>query len=161
MRHAASLLLVCLLGSTHAPAWAQTLPEAVASALERFPDFRSVLANRRAAGELVEQARGGLLPSLDLQTLTLGPLEQGARYSLVPEAGLVASREQDQRGSLSGAQWRALQQGPDPRPPFQAPLRQAAPVMAELKPQLRTLLHYHCGVTTLRTRQLMIDLQAL
>ena len=27
--------------------------------------------------------------------------------------------------------------------------------------QLRTLLHYHCGVSTLRTRQLMIDLQAL
>ena len=34
-------------------------------------------------------------------------------------------------------------------------------MMAELKPQLRTLLHYHCGVTTLRTRQLMMDLQAL
>ena len=31
----------------------------------------------------------------------------------------------------------------------------------ELKPQLRTLLHYHCGVATLRTRQLMMDLQAL
>jgi DNA repair protein RecO (recombination protein O) len=26
---------------------------------------------------------------------------------------------------------------------------------------LRTLLHYHCGVSTLKTRQLMIDLQSL
>jgi DNA repair protein RecO (recombination protein O) len=33
--------------------------------------------------------------------------------------------------------------------------------MAELKPQLRTLLHYHCGVATLRTRQMMMDLQNL
>jgi hypothetical protein len=32
---------------------------------------------------------------------------------------------------------------------------------AELKPQLRTLLHYHCGVKTLRTRQMMMDLQSL
>ena len=34
-------------------------------------------------------------------------------------------------------------------------------VMAELKPQLRALLNYHCGVGTLRTRQMMIDLQSL
>jgi DNA repair protein RecO (recombination protein O) len=33
--------------------------------------------------------------------------------------------------------------------------------MGELKTQLRALLHYHCGVHTLRTRQLMMDLQAL
>jgi DNA repair protein RecO (recombination protein O) len=33
--------------------------------------------------------------------------------------------------------------------------------MGELKPQLRAVLHYHCGVPTLRTRQLMMDLQAL
>jgi DNA repair protein RecO (recombination protein O) len=36
-----------------------------------------------------------------------------------------------------------------------------AQTMAELKPQLRALLHYHCGIATLRTRQLMLDLQAL
>jgi len=34
-------------------------------------------------------------------------------------------------------------------------------MMAELKPQLRSLLHYHCGVRTLRTRQMMMDIQAL
>ena len=27
--------------------------------------------------------------------------------------------------------------------------------------QLRALLHYHCGVKTLRTRQMMIDIQSL
>jgi DNA repair protein RecO (recombination protein O) len=33
--------------------------------------------------------------------------------------------------------------------------------VTELKPQLRALLHYHCGVSVLRTRQLIMDLQAL
>ena len=113
------------------------------------------------AFELLLLREIGLLPSLAMQTLTLAPLASEARYSLVPEAGLVASREGELRGSLGGAQWLALQGALDEQPPFHATLRQAAPVMAELKPQLRALLHYHCGVTTLRTRQLMIDLQGL
>jgi DNA repair protein RecO (recombination protein O) len=45
--------------------------------------------------------------------------------------------------------------------PFITTLRACSEVMSELKPQLRTLLNYHCGVTTLRTRQMMIDLQTL
>jgi DNA repair protein RecO (recombination protein O) len=45
--------------------------------------------------------------------------------------------------------------------PFATTLRACAAVMAELKPQLRALLNYHCGVGTLRTRQMMIDLQSL
>jgi len=113
------------------------------------------------AFELVLLKEIGLLPSLDMQTSTLAPLEAAARYSLVPEAGLIASREQDGRASLAGSQWLALQRALDDHAPFGATLRQAAPAMAELKPQLRALLHYHCGVSTLRTRQLMIDLQAL
>ncbi|PTT37638.1 DNA repair protein RecO, partial [Acidovorax sp. HMWF018] len=44
---------------------------------------------------------------------------------------------------------------------YTATLRACAPVATELKPQLRALLQYHCGSPTLRTRQLMIDLQAL
>ena len=83
------------------------------------------------------------------------------RYSLMPEAGLVAAREHDDRASLSGAQWLALQRALDERAPFTATLRQVAQTIAELKPQLRALLHYHCGVATFRTRQLMLDLQAL
>jgi DNA repair protein RecO (recombination protein O) len=113
------------------------------------------------AFELLLLREIGLLPSLDLETLTLAPLQPEARYSLLPEAGLVGAREQDGRASLSGSQWTALQRALDDRAPFHATLRQAAQAMAELKPQLRTLLHYHCGVSTLRTRQLMIDLQAL
>jgi DNA repair protein RecO (recombination protein O) len=55
----------------------------------------------------------------------------------------------------------ALQKALDSPACFTDTLRACAPVVAELKNQLRGLLHYHCGVTTLRTRQMMIDLQSL
>ena len=103
----------------------------------------------------------GLLPVLDVQTLSLEPLAPQARYSLVAEAGLVLAAAGDGRATLRGEQWTALQTVLGANASFTATLRQAAGVMAELKPQLRALLHYHCGVSTLRTRQLMLDLQAL
>ncbi|MGV3494026.1 MAG: DNA repair protein RecO [Ramlibacter sp.] len=112
------------------------------------------------AFELLLLREIGLLPSLDVQTATLAPLADGQAYALRPEGGLVEGGEADGRGSLRGAQWRALQAALDDPAPFQATLRAAAP-LGELKPQLRALLHYHCGVATLRTRQLMMDLQAL
>jgi DNA repair protein RecO (recombination protein O) len=113
------------------------------------------------AFELVLLREIGLLPVLDLQTLTLAPLAAGERYSLVPEGGVVQASERDGRASLSGSQWQALQRALDDSAPFSATLRECAGAVAELRPQLRTLLNYHCGVSTLRTRQLMIDLQAL
>jgi DNA repair protein RecO (recombination protein O) len=102
----------------------------------------------------------GLLPRLDHQTLTLAPLEADRFYSLVPEGGLRARSEGD-RGGLSGAQWLSLQRTLESGTPFTDTLRACAAVMNELKPQLRTLLQYHCGGGTLRTRQLMVDLQSL
>ena len=102
----------------------------------------------------------GLLPLLDAQTMTFGALDVGARYSLVPEGGLRQTNESD-RASLSGAQWLDLQSALTDSAPFTTTLRACAGVMSELKPQLRNLLNYHCGVKTLRTRQVMIDLQSI
>jgi len=112
------------------------------------------------AFELLLLREIGLLPSLDVQTATLAPLQAGQRYALRPEGGLVEWNDAEGRGSLAGAQWQALQAALDDPAPFHATL-QAVASMGELKPQLRALLHYHCGVATLRTRQLMMDLQAL
>ena len=112
------------------------------------------------AFELLILREIGLLPSLDVQTATLAPLVADQRYSLGPEGGLVESHDPEGRGSLDGVQWQALQAALDDPSPFHATLQLAAD-MGELKPQLRALLHYHCGVNTLRTRQLMMDLQAL
>jgi DNA repair protein RecO (recombination protein O) len=112
------------------------------------------------AFELLLLREIGVLPALDAQTATLEPLADHERYSLRPEGGLVEAHDPDGRGSLEGTQWRALQAALDDPAPFHATLREAA-AAGELKTQLRALLHYHCGVPTLRTRQLMMDLQAL
>jgi len=102
----------------------------------------------------------GLLPQLDCQTMTLAPLLPDGRYTLVPEGGLRLAQDQE-RGALSGAQWARLQDSLQDSAAFSATLHACADMMAELKPQLRLLLHYHCGVKTLRTRQMMLDIQAL
>jgi DNA repair protein RecO (recombination protein O) len=102
----------------------------------------------------------GLLPQLNVQTMTLRALQLDANYTLVPEGGLRQAHADD-RSFLSGAQWCALHDAVQDTTPFTATLRACAAVMAELKPQLRNLLHYHCGVKTLRTRQMMIDIQSL
>ena len=40
-------------------------------------------------------------------------------------------------------------------------LRDCADLLVQLQRPLRLLLNYHCGVGTLRTRQMMLDLQTL
>ncbi len=112
------------------------------------------------AFELLLLREIGLLPLLDVQTLTLEPLHPAGRYSLVAEGGLRQSQADD-RASLSGAQWLSLQQSLHPGAPFTAILRACAELQSGLKPQLRAVLHYHCGMATLHTRQLMMDIQSL
>ena len=102
----------------------------------------------------------GLLPALDVETATLAPVVAQERYVLVPEAGLRQANDDD-RVSLAGEHWQALQQSLDDRSLFSDMLRACVPVANELKIQLRGLLHYHCGVRVLKTRQMMMDLQAL
>ena len=110
--------------------------------------------------ELLLLREVGFLPQLDMQTMTLRPLEPAVSYVLVPEGGLRLAHAED-RATLTGAQWIALQRALQDNAPFTTTLRACADVMAELKPQLRNLLHYHCGVKTLRTRQMMLDIQSL
>ncbi|MBI5279370.1 MAG: DNA repair protein RecO [Burkholderiales bacterium] len=102
----------------------------------------------------------GLLPSLDAQTSTLAPLHPDDAYALLPEAGLVESRD-DGRATLAGADWATLQGALVQPDPFSAVLPLTARMLGALKPQLRALLHYHCGVSVLRTRQMMMDIQSL
>lgn len=102
----------------------------------------------------------GVLPQLDRQTMTLDALEPERSYTLVPEGGLRLAHEAD-RASLTGAQWVTLQQALQDATPLMATLRACAPWGAELKPQLRHMLNYHCGVRNLRTRQMMLDIQSL
>jgi DNA repair protein RecO (recombination protein O) len=102
----------------------------------------------------------GLLPTLDAETATLLPIELGRRYVLVAEAGLREAHDND-RSSLSGAEWLGLQQALESHATFADTVQACVNSVSELKAQLRALLHYHCGVKVLKTRQMMIDLQAL
>jgi DNA repair protein RecO (recombination protein O) len=106
----------------------------------------------------------GFLPELNAQTLTLSPLLPDALYVLVAEGGLRTYNAQDRTG-LAGSVWLQLHDSLSTDAPFTATLRVCAEMPPEqrnaLQGQLRALLHYHCGVKTLRTRQMMIDLQSL
>jgi DNA repair protein RecO (recombination protein O) len=119
------------------------------------------------AFELLVLREIGLLPSLDVASLTLQSLDTNIAYTLLPEAGLRAVRadDADERAALPAAAWLALQTALHDAAPLHA-LRGVcaalnAPDKTSLKTQLRSLLHYHCGGKTLRTRQMMMDVQAL
>jgi DNA repair protein RecO (recombination protein O) len=102
----------------------------------------------------------GLLPSLNCQTLTMADLDHSLDYCLVPEGGLRLAHRDD-RHALRGAQWLSLQGALDGQSPFTETLRLSLDMLTPLRTQLRTLLNYHCGVGTLKTRQMMIDIQSL
>ncbi|MDP2016896.1 DNA repair protein RecO [Hydrogenophaga sp.] len=102
----------------------------------------------------------GLLPDLAQEANTLVPLDPGALYVLTPESGLRAAHADDTH-PLSGEQWLGLQVAMDGPAPFIATLRACASALQALRPQLRHLLHYHCGVRVFKTRQLMLDVQAM
>jgi DNA repair protein RecO (recombination protein O) len=110
--------------------------------------------------ELLLLKNMGLLPALDLQTLTLKPLALESFYTLLPEAGLQWVPK-DERNALSGAQWQAVQTALDEPNPLSALLRDCADLLVALQRPLRLMLNYHCGVGALRTRQMMLDLQTL
>lgn len=134
----------------HYAAVVQLLASAPAQALE--PALRLF--------ELVLLREVGLLPALNMVTLTHQPLHAEQRYALVPEAGLRAA-EPGERASAAGAQWLDLASALQAGASFGALLSACTPVTTELKPQLRALLQYHCGNPLLRTRQFMIDIQSL
>ncbi|MBC7700819.1 MAG: hypothetical protein H7225_10475, partial [Massilia sp.] len=92
----------------------------------------------------------------------------GQRYELHPELGVSRARQHDDVAALDGAVLRQLEaalstEGEGGRtilvsamPPLMAA---CIPALSELKTVLRALLHYHLGSHTLRTRQLMMELQ--
>lgn len=108
------------------------------------------------AFELILLRELGVLPELNLVTLTLQPVDACAGYTLRGEQGLVTSTSD----AVSGAQWvqieAALAHG------SMVALRQAcAPVAARLRAPVRALLQYHLGGTRLRTRDVWRDVQSL
>ncbi|MFV0679178.1 DNA repair protein RecO [Ottowia sp.] len=124
----------------------------------------ALVAAALRAFELLLLRETGHLPSLRAQTLTFAPLQPEAAYRLVPEGGLRAAHDDDSAW-LVGAHWLVLADAMDDEAPLSTTLHAVAQLpgqaRAHLRQQLRALLHYHCGGGTLRTRQMMMDLQSL
>jgi DNA repair protein RecO (recombination protein O) len=91
--------------------------------------------------------------------LTQQTVQVDFSYTLDPQAGVQMAQASD-TGTVSGLALiglqAALQHG------SLLALHQACAIqLAELRSALRGLLHYHLGSPHLRTRQLMLDVQAL
>jgi DNA repair protein RecO (recombination protein O) len=102
----------------------------------------------------------GLLPALDMQTSTSDPLRTQTLYRLIPESGLREALDLND-GGLPGAQWLQLHVALSGGDAFQPLVNACLPVRDALRPQLRELLHYHCGGRNLRTRDMMMELRDL
>ena len=102
----------------------------------------------------------GFLPLLDAQTATLAALDAATPYVLLAAAGLREAHDDDRR-ALLGAHWLSLQQALDGDAPLTDTMHACVNHLPELKTQLRALLHYHCDVKVLKTRQMMLELQSL
>lgn len=111
------------------------------------------------AFEIVLLKEIGLLPELGVETATSLPVAAEERYRVLADAGVVAAPGSTD-GTASGATLAALQVALA-LGDLAALQRVAATALIELRPILRAQLHYHLGTDTLRTRQVMLDAQAL
>ena len=112
------------------------------------------------AFELLLLREVGYLPSLSEEGSSLVPLEHDAWYVLETEGGL-AWAPSPQRGALKGTHWQGIQTALSQDVPSPDLGHACRPCMSALQPALRHLLHYHSGVRSFKTRQMMLDVQAL
>lgn len=125
--------------------------------LSERPEAQAVVVR---AFELLLLRTVGLLPDLATEGQAFAPLDASAAYVLLPESGLRAAHDDDHH-PLPGAVWLALQAALDQPAPFVPTMMACAEVAPALRIPLRNLLHYHGGVRVFRTRQLLLDVQAL
>ena len=132
-------------------AYADTL-----SALRGDGDRRDADAAALRAFELQLLRALGWLPDLATATLTVEPLQAARRYTLRPEAGIVAAAG----SGIDGASWVAIEAALGHG--SGAAVRAAcAGVATALRGPLRALLDYHLGSGRLRTRQVWHGVQRL
>ncbi|HEV7574531.1 MAG TPA: DNA repair protein RecO [Caldimonas sp.] len=110
------------------------------------------------AFELVLLREIGLLPHLGTETASHRPVRVDRRYLVLADAGVVETADENE-ATVGGATLASLEKalGAD----LASLQRVAAGALAELRPLLRAQLHYHLGTSQLRTRQVMIEAQAL
>ncbi len=143
----------------------ELLFDAYAQACAWLRDAPLLDASLRAF-ELVLLREIGLLPALDTDSFSSAVLRGDVLYSLIPEVGLrEASGASSEDAALSATAWKSLQTALDQRaaifPAREAVMAMSAVDRSALKQILRSLLNYSAGSRGFRTRQLMMDAQAL
>lgn len=138
------------------PALFDTYAQAVERLAQRGEPDPCVLR----AFELLLLKESGYLPMLSEEGNTLAPLEPGTAYLLEPEGGLRRAQPSD-KWALAAAHWQALQAALADPDALDALITASRPCVSALQAQLRPLLHYHGGVRVFKTRQMMLDVQAL
>ncbi len=131
-------------------AYAQTLPGLAAPQ-------DSVREAALRAFELMLLRHTGVLPDLARVTATQQPVDAGADYLLLAQAGVGAASGTGEAG-VPGRVMVALQDALDAGQPA-AVQAACADDLPALKGMLRAVLHYHLGSSNLRTRAVMLDLQ--
>ena len=132
-------------------AYAQTLPALIG------PDSPSGAAALRAF-ELVLLRETGVLPQLDLVTVTHRPLSPDEPYALQADIGIGPAAGDGADAGVPGRVWIALQGAlADQR--LGAVQAACLEALTPLRLQLRALLHYHLEHKLLRTRSVMLDVQ--
>ena len=136
---------------------------------DAYADTLSVLARAGAdegsalrAFEIVLLRDLGVLPALDLVTLTAQPVHAVQGHVLRGETGLAPADAGG--GGVAGARWVEIEAALAHRDAMGTlePLRQACRAAGPgLRPMLREAVHYHLGTTQLRTRQVGLELQRL
>ncbi len=112
------------------------------------------------AFELLLLRESGYLPLLNEEASTLATLNNHCGYVLEPEGGLRRALPAD-KWALPAKHWQALQLALADATPFDALVSACRPCVGALQSQLRQMLHYHCGVSAFKTRQMMLDVHAL
>lgn len=143
----------------------EALFDAYAHALRAMGDPGLLSAALRAF-ELALLRQLGHLPDLSHSTVTGQAVGAEAWFRLHPEMGVMAVPDDvlphGGGAMLSGASLGALEMAlaTPGEAGFGALMAACMPALSELKVISRTLIHYHLGSQTLRTRQLMVELQA-
>jgi DNA repair protein RecO (recombination protein O) len=138
-----------------------------------FDAYMQVLRVLHEAGDAGPQAEAGLrafelrllsetgvLPDLSLCTLTQVPVRAEGGYRLTADMGVTEAPRKAGEDTLTGGLLVNLQAALV-HGSFPALQQACGRELNALKVALRGLLHYHLGSAPLRTRQLMLDMQAM
>ncbi len=93
-RALASVAVIAVIAGMGAPAWAETLRDALSLAYQTNPSLLAQRANQRALDESIVQARSGLRPSVDVSL--------SANYARDYSGGLFGNPDSDSGGASIG-----------------------------------------------------------